>query len=104
MVTAAEAKAMALALPDTGEKPHFERTAFTVKKKIFATLLEKDNTLNLLLTPEEQFIICPPDSKVIYPVPNKWGEKGATTIFLPKASKKLVQQGLKKAYDIRKEK
>jgi len=59
MVKAEDARAMALSLPGTGEQPHFNRTAFTVKKKIFATLSFEDKTLNLKFTPAEQFIFAP---------------------------------------------
>lgn len=104
MVTPEEAKAIALSFEETGEKPHFHRTAFTVKGKIFATLLAKDGTLNLMFDPQTQFIFCPPNSDIIFPVPNKWGLKGATTINLNKASRKLVKSALEEAYKLRKEK
>ena len=101
MVKAEDARAMALSLPGTGEQPHFNRTAFTVKKKIFATLSFEDKTLNLKFTPAEQFIFCPPNSDVIFAIPNGWGRQGWTTINLNKASKKLVTDALKEAYNIR---
>ena len=101
MVTPEEAKAIALSFEETDEKPHFHRTAFTVKGKIFATLLASDSTLNLVFDLQTQFIFCPPNSDVIYPVPNKWGLKGATTINLKKANKKLVKSALKEAYKLR---
>jgi hypothetical protein len=104
MVTPEEAKAIALSFEETGEKPHFHRTAFTVKGKIFATLLAEDGTLNLMFDPQTQFIFCPPNSYIIFPVPNKWGLKGATTINLNKASRKLVKSALEEAYKLRKEK
>ena len=104
MVTPEEAKTMALSFEGTGEKPHFHRTAFTVNNKIFATLTEKEQILNLMFDPQTQFIFCPPNSDVIFPVPNKWGLKGATTINLKKANKKLVKAALEKAYELRKEK
>ncbi|MEO6870384.1 MAG: MmcQ/YjbR family DNA-binding protein, partial [Ginsengibacter sp.] len=66
MVTPEETKQIALSLEKTGEQPQFERSAFTVKKKIFATLYLKDNTLNLKFTPEVRFIFCPPKSDVIF--------------------------------------
>ncbi len=103
MVTPEEAKAIALSFEETDEKPHFHRTAFTVKGKIFATLL-KNGTLNLMFDVQTQFIFCPPNSDVIFPVPNKWGLKGATTINLNKATKKLVTSALREAYKLRKEK
>ena len=104
MITPEEARGMALSLEGADEKPHFERTAFTVNKKIFATLLASGATLNLMFDPQTQFIFCPPGSDVIYPVPNKWGLKGATTINLKKANKKLVLHALKEAYNLRKAK
>ena len=104
MITPEQAREMALALEGVEEKPHFNRVAFTVKKKIFATLSFEDKTLNLMFSPELQFIYCPPKSEVIYPVPNKWGKKGATTIHLPKATKALVQSALKDACNLTKAK
>jgi len=101
MVKAEDARAIAISLPGTGEQPHFNRTAFTVKKKIFATLSFEDKTLNLKFTPAEQFIFCPPNSDVIFAIPNGWGRQGWTTIDLNKASKKLVTDALKEAYNIR---
>jgi YjbR len=104
MITPEETKAIALSFEGTDEKPHFERTAFTVKKKIFATLSFKDKTLNLRFTIQVQMIFCPPQSDVIFPVNNAWGRQGWTTINLNKANKKLVQSAMKEAYKLRKEK
>jgi len=101
MVTAEDAKKIALSLDGAGEQPHFNRPAFTVKKKIFATLSFEDKTLNLKFTPAEQFIFCPPNSDVIFPIPNGWGKQGWTTINLNKANKKLVTAALNEAYKIR---
>ncbi|MES1223889.1 MAG: MmcQ/YjbR family DNA-binding protein, partial [Bacteroidota bacterium] len=71
---------MALSFPGTEQKPHFERIGFKVTgKRMFATYLDKNNTANIFLTPAEQYVFCEMDSKNIYPIPNKWGEKGATT-------------------------
>jgi hypothetical protein len=56
--------------------------AFTVNKKIFATISFKDKTLNVRFTPQAQFIFCPPQSDVIFPIPNAWGKQGWTTINL----------------------
>ncbi len=102
MVTPEEAHSIALSFEGADEKPHFHRTAFTVNGKIFATLLAKDGTLNLMFDLQTQFIFCPPDSDIIFPVPNKWGLKGATTINLNKANMRLVKSALKEAYHLRK--
>ena len=74
---------LVLSLPGTIQKPHFERIGFSViSKRMFATYLAKNNTANIFLTPKEQTIFCKMDTKNIYPVPNKWGENGATTFEL----------------------
>ncbi len=104
MLSQEETKQLALSLEGTDEKPHFDRTAFTVKKKIFATLSEKDKTLNVRFTPGVQFIFCPPKSDVIFAIPNGWGRQGWTTINLDKANKKLVKSALQEAYKLRKQK
>jgi hypothetical protein len=98
MVDIETVKQMALSFPETDEHPHFERIAFRVKKKIFATLLEKDHTLNLMLTPADQSVFCAFNSKVVYPVPGGWGLKGATTVNLKKIRKTMLKDALTVAY------
>jgi len=65
---------------------------------MFATYLEKDNTANIFLTPKEQALFCKMD-KGIYPVPNKWGEKGATTFELDSVPKNIILEALLSAYN-----
>lgn len=101
MVKPEDVKQIALSFPGTDEHQHFNRIAFRVKKKIFATLSFEDKTLNLMFTPTEQFIFCPPGSDIIFPIPNVWGRRGATTINLDKASKKLVTKALQEAYKVK---
>ena len=80
MITGKELKEMVLSFPGTGEKPHFDRVGFhVIGKRMFATYLESAHSANIFLTPQEQRVFCDMDSDNIFPVPNKWGEKGATT-------------------------
>jgi hypothetical protein len=91
---------MALSFPGTGQAPHFERIGFKVLgKRMFATYLAKNNTSNIFLTPEEQHVFCKMSIGNIYPVPNKWGEKGATTFELNKVPKEIVLEALLSAYN-----
>ena len=100
MVTGDNFIELALSFPGTAQKPHFERIGFNViGKRMFATYLAKNNTANIFLTTEEQTIFCKMDSKNIYPVPNKWGEKGATTFELNKVPKEFVLEALLSAYN-----
>lgn len=90
---------MALEFPGTETAPHFDRVAFKViKRRSFATYLETDNTANIFLTPEEQNAFCRMDKKNIFPVPNKWGEKGATTFVLDRVDPALVREALLSVY------
>jgi YjbR protein len=90
---------MALSFPGTEQIPHFERIGFKVTgKRMFATYLAENNTANIFFTPEEQRVFCKMNVANIYPVPNKWGDKGATTFVLSKLPKELIMEALLSAY------
>jgi hypothetical protein len=100
MITSEAFTNMALSFPGTGQTPHFERVGFKViGKRMFASYLQKDNTANIFLTPEEQKVFCQIDHHNIYPVPNKWGEKGATTFALNRVAGDVVMEALLSAYN-----
>lgn len=99
MITGEIFTEMALSFSGTEQKTHFERTGFkVVGKRMFATYLQENNTANVFLATSEQAIFCKMDGDNIYPVPNKWGEKGATTFELNRVSKELVMEALISAY------
>lgn len=98
MVTPATVRTLALSFPETGEQPHFERKAFRVRGKIFATLDEKLNRVMVRLTPEDQSVFCAIDKSMIYPVPGGWGRGGATYIELRRVRKPLFRDALTTAY------
>ena len=100
MITGETFAAMALSFAGVEQTPHFERTGFKIiGRRMFATYLEKNNTANIFLSLEEQLVFCKMDVHNIYPVPNQWGEKGATTFDLNKVSKEIVLEGLLSAYN-----
>ncbi len=93
-------QAMALSFPHTEQVPHFERIGFKITgKRMFTTYLEKNNTVNIFLTPSEQKLFCKMDNTNIYPVPNKWGEKGATTFELNAVAREVLMEALLSAYN-----
>jgi len=98
MVSIETVRQLALSFPETDEHPHFERRAFRVKKKIFATLSEKDMTVSLKLTLIDQSVFCTFDSSVIYPVPGGWGKMGFTFVNLKKVKKAMFKDALTVAY------
>lgn len=89
---------LALSFEGVSEQPHFERTSFRVNNKIVATLDEKQQLVCLMLDEIQQSVFCAFDSAVIYPVPNKWGKKGATYVELKRVRKDMLRDALNEAY------
>ena len=101
MVTGEDLRQLAMSLPHVIEKPHFERTSFRVsapRGKIFATMLEAQGSANMMLSPEEQQMLCAAEPDMFSPVPNKWGEKGSTTIDLHQTDKVTLKSALHMAW------
>src|SRR5882672_3047002 len=98
MVTLNTVRKLALSFPEVIELPHFEKTSFRVKKKIFATMSEKENLVMVKLSLKEQSVFCAYNKEIIYPVPGGWGKGGATYVQLKKVPKKLFQDALITAY------
>ena len=92
-------KKLALSFPDTVEQPHFEKTSFRTKKKIFATLAEEKKLAVIKLSLIDQSVFCSFDKTVIYPVDNKWGQQGWTVINLEKVRKDILLDALATAYN-----
>ena len=91
-------KQLALSFPDVIEAPHFDKTSFRIKKKIFATLSEKDYRACVKLSEIDQSVFCSFDKTIIYPVPNKWGKQGWTLVDLKKIKKPMLKDLLQTAY------
>jgi hypothetical protein len=89
---------IALSFPQAEEQPHFDKRSFRVKKKIFATLTEKDKKAMVKLSPVDQSVFCAFDKTIIYPVPGNWGRQGATFIELKKVSKAMLTDALGTAW------
>ena len=95
---------MALALPGAIELPHFGIPSFRVNKKIFSTLWTHANKMMVKLPPLQQSIFNSFDPTIFYPVPNKWGEGGATLVELSKVPPAMLQDALNVAYESTKKK
>lgn len=98
MITAATARKLAMAFDEVTEEPHFENTAFKVKKKIFATMNEAEKRMTAKLSLLDQNVFCTFDAAVIYPVPNAWGKQGWTHVNLRAVRKEMLQDVLTVAY------
>ena len=97
MSTGAEFRKIALSMPYALEKPHHKRSGFRVdapRGKMFATMIADETEANVFLSIEEQEMLCSAEPVIFYPVPNKWGEKGATTIRIAKADSSTLTSAI----------
>jgi hypothetical protein len=97
MATARDLRRLALAFDGTSEAPHFDRSAFRVKR-IYATLTADGLTANLKFTPDEQALKCLVMPDAFAPVPNAWGQQGSTTVTLAKVTVAELKAALEMAW------
>jgi hypothetical protein len=94
------ARQIALSQPDVEEFDHFGRPAFRIKKKqVFATLWPNENRMMVKLTPVDQSVFHSFDPTIFYPVPNKWGLKGATFVELAKVRRDMLEDAVHTAWE-----
>lgn len=97
------ARDLALAIPGTVEADHFGNPSYRAngdaqgkakKGVIFMTLQVEAHTATLMLNAEQQAELCAHHPEVFAPLPNKWGEKGATRVLLDKATERVLKPAL----------
>lgn len=98
MVSIDNLREWALSFPEVTEEPHFEKTSFRVKKKIFVTYDEIKKRACVKLSEIDQDVFSAPDRTIIFPVDNKWGKQGWTLIEMNKVRKELFIDALTTAY------
>ena len=100
-MTVDDFRTLALSLPMAIEKPHFDRASFRVdapRGKTIATMLESEATANIFLSVEEQEMLIAAEPSIFSKVPNKWGDKGATTIALNAVDETTALSALKMSW------
>ena len=98
MISKETFRKLALSFPEVTEEPHFEKTSFRVKKKIFATYDGANNRACLKLSEINQSVFTQASQVAIYIEPNTWGKQGWTYVDLKKISKALFTEALTAAY------
>lgn len=98
MVSIDTFRKLALSFPEATEEPHFEKTSFRVKKRIFATYDDKLKRASVKLSEADQSVFSLIDKTIIYPVGNKWGKQGWTLIEMKRVQKDLFTDALTTAY------
>jgi len=99
MVDIETARKIALSLAGTTEQDHFGKPSFRVNKRIFSTLWVKERRMMVTLSPIDQSVFNSFDPAIFYPVPNKWGLKGATFIELDKVRRDMLTDALTLAWE-----
>ncbi len=98
MISLDSFRRLAMAFAEAEELPHFEKTSFWVRKKIFATLDTQYQRACVKLSDVDQSVYCEIDKSMIYAIPNKWGKLGWTYVELKKVNKEIVKDILTTAY------
>jgi predicted DNA-binding protein (MmcQ/YjbR family) len=98
VVSIAILRKLALSFPETTEEPHFEKTSFRVRKKIFSTYDETTNRACIKLSAIDQDLFTSVDRTIIFPLDNKWGKQGWTLIDMSKVSSEFFNEALTTAY------
>src|SRR5689334_6393128 len=98
MVTAQQFRKLALAFPDAVEQPHFQKTSFRVKKKIFATLDESSSIATLKFTPVDQSVFVDISKGAVYPAQGAWGKSGYTNVNLQKINLRILKDAMNTSY------
>ena len=98
MVSPDQLRMLAIAFNQVESSPHFDKESFRIRKKIFATLDVKNQTVTVKLSPIDQSVFCAFDKTVIYPVEGTWGKQGWTIVNLKKIRKAMLQDILTTAY------
>jgi hypothetical protein len=97
-VTAKKAKALALALAEASERPHFDRIAIRTPRRTFATLAGDGADLNLMFDPVLQAHYLEMAPAAFAPVAGGWGRNGATRCDLKQVDEATLMSALAAAH------
>ena len=97
-VTASRARELALALDETSEAPHFDRTAFRTPRRIFATLASDGADVNFMFDIQLQEFYCEHGPRAFSPVRGGWGKRGATRCLLKEVEVAMFRSALAAAH------
>lgn len=96
-MNAKQARRLALALPQVSERPHFNRAAFRVEKKVFATLADDGKDLNVFVEHVQCEVMSAVDSKAYET--RHWGKMPYLHVRLAAAKVRDVEALLESAWE-----
>ena len=80
--------------------PHFHKTSFRVRKKIFATIDDKKGTLVVKMDEINQSVFSDMGRENIHPVPGGWGLKGWTIIHYSQLESEVIVDAMTISYNL----
>lgn len=89
----------ALSFNDVVEQPHFEKTSFRIKGKIFATMDSANKQASLKLPPNDQSVYLLMKPVFASPATGAWGKQGWTRFDLSKVPVPVMREALTTAYN-----
>jgi hypothetical protein len=89
MITADDARAIALALPGAVESSHFDHADFRIGEKIFASFPEPDR-VTVRLEPEHARALMEADPETYIPHPGVWGDRGWIRVMLARIDRETL--------------
>ncbi|HEX7237651.1 MAG TPA: MmcQ/YjbR family DNA-binding protein [Gammaproteobacteria bacterium] len=92
-----DVRRLALKLPEATEEPHFERTSFRVRGKIFATAEPDGSYMNVFVDDEQREIMVRVDPKVYETL--TWGKIAYLRVHLKNAKARDVETLLRAAWE-----
>lgn len=99
MVSPTSFRNAALSFRDVVEQPHFEKTSFRIKGKIFASMDIVNKRVTLKLPPNEQAVYLLMKPVFASMATGAWGKQGWTRFELMKVPAPVMREALKKAYE-----
>ena len=93
------ARRFALTLPETTEEPHFERTSFRVRGKIFATATRDGSSMNVFVDHEQREIMVRVDPNAYERL--TWGKTAYLRVHLKKAKARDVEALLRSGWELK---
>lgn len=90
---------LALSLPEVTTAPHFDKTAFKTKKRIFMALAPKNSTLSAKLTAIEQDIFLTAFPTQCHAATGQWGRDGWTVFSFPQLDEETITDVVMRAYE-----
>jgi hypothetical protein len=95
-MTPTDIATIALAFPGTTESAHFGKRDFRAPKIFLSLPTETTATLNL--TPDQQLMFVDLYPGEFTPLPNRWGQRGWTTLHLDRTVEATARRAIEAAW------